>query len=257
MKELQKFKSILKHNFDFNISGPKAYEKKMKEIAKQVGFIEIDKKYIEKFKKQIVECLYEFKNGKKYDLLAQRIFQTLLKTKIVGENATVVIYQPLGQTSFPDFLVLTKNKFNYIDCKIYNKNGKNKNLYIGETLEKPLGIYFTFDQDNKEVNYFYGASMNQHLEQAYQADEQLKKLQKSFNEQILNLTQLTEGSYGGRTTRLIRKNTKKFRPSSDSRLESWEALVDETLDKPVDSFLSKLTKPHWGGFEPFIGESDK
>ena len=257
MTELRKFIDTLKHNFDFNISGPKAYEKKMKEIAKQVGFIEIDKKYIEKFKKQIVECFKEFKNGKKYDLLAQRIFQTLLKTKKVGENATVVIYQPLGKTSFPDFLVLTKNKFNYIDCKIYNKKNSHKNLYMGETLEKPLGIYFTFDQDNKKVNYFYGASLNKNLEQAYQADEELKKAQKSFNQQHLHLTQLTAGSYGGRETRLIRKNTKKFRPSSDSRLERWEALVDETLDKPVDSFLSKLAKPHWGGFEPFIGESDK
>ena len=250
MNKVQKFLQTMKHNWDWSISGSKKFEKAMLQVAEDLLFVKVNKKVIEKYKKELKKVLLEFNNGKHYDDLSKRIWKDLKKH--VADDATVIIFHPFGKTSFPDFLIFTKDKFHYVDCKIYNKNGNNKNLYLGETLEKPLGIYVTFDQDNQIVNWFYGWQLNPNLEQAYNELTNVKNKLKRFGKELEQSNSVMSGEYGDFWARLVRKNNKKFIPHKNPRIEIWEQEVIDTIPQPVFNFIDNLKKEWWGPLEKFI-----
>ena len=250
MNKVIKFLNTMKYNWNWGISGPKTFEKEMLKVAKKLKFVEVDKINIEKYKVELKEVLYEFNNGKHYDDLSKRIWEDL--KGIVANDATVIIFHPFGKTSFPDFLIFTKDKFHYVDCKIYNKNGKKKTLYLGEKLEKPLGIYVTFDQDNQIVNYFYGWQLNPNLEHAYSEYDTVKTKLKQYEKQLQQSNTIMAGEYGDFWPRLVRKNNKKFIPHKNVRIESWEQEVRNTIPQPVFNFIDNLKQPWWGPLQKFI-----
>tara|TARA_R110002020_G_scaffold8742_12_gene35439 strand:- start:268 stop:1041 length:774 start_codon:yes stop_codon:yes gene_type:complete len=254
MNKVVKFLETMKYNWDWSISGPKTFEKAMLKVAKKLKFVEVDKINILKYKDELKKVLLEFNNGKHYDDLAKRIWKDLKENVSVSDDATVIIFHPFGKTSFPDFLIFTKDKFHYVDCKIYNKNGKKKTLYLGETLEKPLGIYVTFDQDNQIVNWFYGWQLNSNLEQAYNIHTDVKSKLKKFEKELQQSNEIMAGIYGDFWPRLVRKNNKKFIPHKNRRIEEWEQEVINTIPQPVFNFIDNLKKTWWGPLQKFIGE---
>ena len=80
MNKVQKFLQTMKHNWDWSISGSKKFEKAMLQVAEDLLFIKVNKKVIEKYKKELKKVLLEFNNGKHYDDLSKRIWKDLKKT---------------------------------------------------------------------------------------------------------------------------------------------------------------------------------
>ena len=60
MNKVQKFLQTMKHNWDWSISGSKKFEKAMLQVAEDLLFVKVNKKVIEKYKKELkkVLCFY-------------------------------------------------------------------------------------------------------------------------------------------------------------------------------------------------------
>ena len=139
----------------------------------------------------------------------------------------------------------------YVECKIYNKGGKKPYLGLGETQERPLGVYVTFDQGAQIVNVFYGAHLNKHGEEEKHMIDKIKKQMRILNKELREAPYV--GMYASKV-RLIRDNVGKFIPHQHPMSEVWQSFVFETINKPTLDFIKELhtTEEYFGGFKQFM-----
>jgi len=267
MKKTHKFLNLIKTDFNWNISGSGNFEKEMVEIAKSCGILEANISILERyesknknnkdtyFKDELKKAVEIFNDPNRVVSLGKEI-QKFLKKK---HNITtpIIIMHPHHKNQFPDMIIIENEKFEYIDCKIYNKSSKNKKtqgkVYIGEKLEKPNAIYVMFDQGNQRVSWRRGLQMNINLEEANHIMVNLKMNMPKISEEKNDILSGKNGKFGFRIVR----PQKKYVPWKDNDDETQEAKVLETLYRDVTDYLPEMTREYWGPFERWMGLEDE